>query len=153
MTQQPILDSARRLWTRNGGGTSSPEEVGAATIRVGTQLRTGLTRWVGAEGYRALLERAHELAAEEHPALRNVPCDDGDQEADVNYLGRVAGILPRFKPAGIRAYTDTARDTWVLGRSVIRGPDATDGEGIERNVTRVQGPLADGFVPLDRPQP
>jgi hypothetical protein len=79
--------------------------------------------------------------------------DDGDQEADVNYLGRVAGILPRFKPAGIRAYTDTARDTWVLGRSVIRGPDATDGEGIERNVTRVQGPLADGFVPLDRPQP
>jgi hypothetical protein len=81
MTQQPILDSARRLWTRNGGGTSSPEEVGAATIRVCTQLRTGLTRWVGAEGYRALLERALELAAEAHPALRNVPCDDGDQEA------------------------------------------------------------------------
>lgn len=81
MTQQAILDAARRLWARSGGGVSSPEEVGAATVRVCGELRAGLTRWVGSEGYRVLLDRALELARAEHPALQNVPCHDGDQEA------------------------------------------------------------------------
>jgi hypothetical protein len=64
-----------------------------------------------------------------------------------NPLDRVAGVLPRFKPAGVRAYVDTGRDAWVLGRSVVRGPDATEGEGIDHNATVLRGPLADAFVP------
>jgi hypothetical protein len=68
-----------------------------------------------------------------------------------NPVDRVAGALPRFKPAGVRAYVDTGRDAWVLGRSVIRAPDATEGEGIDRHATVLRGLLADAFVPLDRP--
>jgi len=69
-------------------------------------------------------------------------------ESRINYLGRLSGILPRFKPAGVRAYLDNGRETWVLGEGVIRRLDATDGEGIDRNVTLVRGPFADGFVPV-----
>lgn len=81
MTQQATVDAARRLWARSGGSATSPEAVGAATARVCTQLREGLSRWVGSQGYRVLLARALELAAAEHVVLRSVPCDDGDQEA------------------------------------------------------------------------
>jgi len=76
---------------------------------------------------------------------------DGGPGPGVNPLDRVAGVLPRFKPAGVRAYVDTGRDAWVLGRSVVRGPDATEGEGIDRNATVLRGLLADAFVPLDQP--
>lgn len=75
----------------------------------------------------------------------------GGGERPVNPVDRVAGVLPRFKPAGVRAYVDTGRDVWVLGRSVVRAAGATEGEGIDRHATVLRGLLADAFVPLDRP--
>lgn len=71
-------DAARRIWVRGGGGATSAEEVGAATQRVCDELRAGLSRWVGAEGYRALLDRALVLSITEHPVLSNISCHDGD---------------------------------------------------------------------------
>lgn len=76
-------DTARRLWERGGGSATSPEEVGAATQRVCDELRAGLSRWVGAEGYRSLLDRALVLSVTEHPVLNSISCHDGDALAAV----------------------------------------------------------------------
>lgn len=74
-------DAARRLWVQNGGGVTSPEEIGAATQRVCDELRAGLSRWVGAEGYQALLDRALRLSVLEHPVLGGLSCHDGGARA------------------------------------------------------------------------
>ena len=70
---------ARRHWARAGGDTSTPEEVAATAERTCTQLQAGLARWVGTEGYRALIDRALLLARAEHPALGSLSCHGGDQ--------------------------------------------------------------------------
>jgi hypothetical protein len=81
MTQKPAaaIEAARLLWARAIDGTDSPEEVVAATERTCIQLRAGLGRWIGAMGYRALLDRALVLARAEHPALGNLSCYGGDE--------------------------------------------------------------------------
>jgi hypothetical protein len=71
-------DTARRLWASAAGDGRAPEEVAAAVEAMCTQLRVGLGRWIGAEGYRALLERALEQARVEHPALGGLSCLGGD---------------------------------------------------------------------------
>jgi hypothetical protein len=71
-------DTARRLWARAAGDGRAPEEVAAAVEAMCTQLRVGLGRWIGAEGYGALLKRALEQARVEHPALGGLSCLGGD---------------------------------------------------------------------------
>jgi hypothetical protein len=85
MTAQstPATDAARRLWARAAGDATAPEEVAAAAERMCTELRTGLGRWIGVDGYRALLDRALGLARAEHPALADLPCLGGDLPAAV----------------------------------------------------------------------
>lgn len=81
------------------------------------------------------------------------PGDPAQQEEDagsgINYVSRIGGILPRFKAAGIQAFVDTAKDAWVLGESVIRNADATDGEGVQFHTTLLRGQNADIIIPLD----
>lgn len=74
-------DAARRLWARAVGDTAAPGDVAAAAERTCTQLRTELGRWIGADGYRALVDRALGLARAEHPALGDLPCLGGNQPA------------------------------------------------------------------------
>jgi hypothetical protein len=83
MTAQstPATDAARRLWARAVEDATAPEEVAAAAERMCTQLRTGLGRWIGADGYRALLDRALGVARAEHPAVGDLPCLGGDVPA------------------------------------------------------------------------
>jgi hypothetical protein len=78
-TPVAATDAARRLWARAAGDGSAPEEVAAGADRMCAQLRVGLGRWIGAEGYRVLLERALGLARAEHPALGGLSClgEDG----------------------------------------------------------------------------
>ena len=76
-------DTARRIWERGGGSATSPEEAGAAAQLVCDELRVGLGRWVGAEGYRALLDRALVLSVTDHPVLNSFSCHDGDVLAAV----------------------------------------------------------------------
>jgi hypothetical protein len=72
-------DAARRLWASAAGDASAPEDVAAAAARLCAQLSAGLGRWIGGEGYRALLDRSLALARAEHPALGSLSCDRGDQ--------------------------------------------------------------------------
>jgi hypothetical protein len=72
-------DAARRLWARSAGDARTPEQVAAAAELMCDQLRTGLGRWIGAQGYRALLGRAHGLVRGEHPALDGLGCLEGEQ--------------------------------------------------------------------------
>ena len=54
-----------------------------AAARMCTDLRVGLSRWVGTMGYRALIDRALLVAAPEHAALRGVLCHEGDEVVDI----------------------------------------------------------------------
>jgi hypothetical protein len=76
---EAATDAARRLWARAVGDASAPEKVAAAAESVCTQLRAGLGRWVGVDGYRALFDRALGLARAEHPALGDLSCLGGDE--------------------------------------------------------------------------
>ena len=82
MTASPA-DTARRLWERGAGTAASPEEAGAAAQRVCDELRVGLGRWIGVEGYRLLLDRALVLSVTDHPVLGSIACHDGDPSAAV----------------------------------------------------------------------
>ena len=64
-----------------------------------------------------------------------------------NAVARIAGVMPRFKAAGILALVDTSRDAWILGASVIRAGDASDGEGVDFHATRLVNPRTELFVP------
>lgn len=74
-------DAARGLWARAAGSASVPDEVAVGAERMCTALRMGLGRWIGAEGYRALLDRALGLTCAEHPALYGLPCLGDDEMA------------------------------------------------------------------------
>jgi hypothetical protein len=70
---------ARRHWACAAGDTGTVEGVAATAGRTCTQLQAGLARWVGTEGYRALLHRALLLARAEHPALGSLSCHGEDE--------------------------------------------------------------------------
>jgi hypothetical protein len=91
-------DAALRLWARAAGDAKAPEEVAEATERVCTQLRADLGRWIGDEGYCALLNRALGLVRVEHHALGGLACLGGDEPAtaaavQANSAGEVAAGL------------------------------------------------------------
>lgn len=69
-------DVARRLWDRVAtgapGAPDAPETVAVTADRVYSQLNPTLGRWIGVEGFRALLDRALGLARTEYPVLRDL---------------------------------------------------------------------------------
>jgi hypothetical protein len=65
----------------------------------------------------------------------------------VNYVGRIGSIIPQFKAAGVRAYVDQAKDSWILGESVLRDANAAKDEGVEFHSTIVRSPWTELFVP------
>ena len=81
MTQRSAAatEVARGLWQRAVGDSTTPEDVAAAATRMCTELRAGLSRWVGAMGYRALIDRALLLARAEHQALGSLSCHGQDE--------------------------------------------------------------------------
>ena len=74
------IDTARGLWTRIAGDVTGPAATISAAHGVCAQLQTGLARWVGADGYRALLHRALELARAEHSVLKLLSCNGSDEQ-------------------------------------------------------------------------
>jgi hypothetical protein len=104
---------ARRHWARAVGDTSTPEEVAAAAERTCTQLQAGLTRWVGAMGYRALIDRALLLARAEHPVLGSLSCHGEDEPVTT---GAVRAHSAAEVTAGIVALVATLID--LLSRIV-----------------------------------
>ena len=81
MTQKSAAatEVARHLWERAVRDSGAPEDVAVAATHMCTELRAGLSRWVGAMGYRALIDRALLLARAEHPALGSLSCHGGDE--------------------------------------------------------------------------
>jgi len=81
MTQRSAAatEVARGLWQRAVGDSTTPDDVAVAATRMCTELRVGLTRWVGAMGYRALIDRALLLGRAEHSALGSLSCHGGDE--------------------------------------------------------------------------
>lgn len=73
----PAVEAARRLWSRDGLDANAPEDVSAAADRICRSLRTGLGRWIGDDGYRALLRRAIEQERAKHPVVTELPWHDG----------------------------------------------------------------------------
>lgn len=112
-SSDPAADAARRLWARAVGGSSEPEKVAAGAERVCVQLRDGLTRWVGAHGYRVVLDRALGLTQAEHPVLRGLSCLGEDESAVTNAVrAHGAGAIAAAMVALIATMID------VLGRAV-----------------------------------
>ena len=69
--------------------------------------------------------------------------------APPNQASRIGSILPRFKPAGIRAFVDNAKPAWVLGQSTIRDESATEGEGISVHPAVLRTYGTEMLAPLD----
>jgi hypothetical protein len=51
------------------------------------ELRTGLGRWIGTEGYQALVDRALTLARPKHPVLGSFSCLGGDEQGTAAAVG------------------------------------------------------------------
>ena len=54
-----------------------------------------------------------------------------------NHVSRIGSLISRFRAAGVQAFVDSARDTWILGESLLRHQEATDGPGIQNLATRL----------------
>jgi hypothetical protein len=86
MTSSLARSAAERLWARAASDTTVPEGVVAAAELLCARLRTELGRWVGADAYRVLLDRALGLARMEHPALPDLSCLGDDEAATTNVV-------------------------------------------------------------------
>ena len=73
----PASDALERLWARSTADADTSERVAVAAERVGAGLGTGLTRWIGSEGYQGLLLRALGEVRAEHPWMAGLRCEGG----------------------------------------------------------------------------
>jgi hypothetical protein len=80
-------EAARQLWAHEGLDAGAPEEMAAAAEQGCARLRAGLTRWIGSDGYRALVDRALEQARAGHPALAGLQCQAGDVQGVAAAVG------------------------------------------------------------------
>jgi hypothetical protein len=80
-------NAARWLWERVGGNATKPEQLAAAADRMCAQLRTGLGRWIGTDGYQALLDRALALTRAQHSVLGSFSCLGGDEQGTAAAVG------------------------------------------------------------------
>ncbi|MDZ4259853.1 MAG: hypothetical protein U0974_10960 [Gemmatimonadales bacterium] len=72
MPSSAVTDAARRLWTDTGGDSREPAEIARVAGQLGTDLRTGLGRWIGADAYQILQKRAIIAARASHPSLDGI---------------------------------------------------------------------------------
>jgi hypothetical protein len=88
MTQVSAVaaEAARQFWA-HGLDAGTPEQIAAAAEQGCARLRAVLTRWIGSEGYRALVDRALAQAQPEHPAIAGLQCQGGDLEGVAAALG------------------------------------------------------------------
>ena len=77
MVPNSAADVAGQLWARAAGDTILPEDLVAPAERICAELRMGLGRWIGADGYRALLDRALGQTRAAHPVLDSIRCNGG----------------------------------------------------------------------------
>ena len=66
-----------QLWVRATADADTAERVASAAEHVEAGLRTGLTRWIGREGYQGLLLRALDEVRVRHPWMNGLRCEPG----------------------------------------------------------------------------
>lgn len=81
---------AQNLWEREQIDHGSPEAVASLVERVSGYLKVGISRWIGAEGYRILLDRALLETRMRHPVLAELRCN-GDNDVGTIEAARVYG--------------------------------------------------------------
>lgn len=79
---------ARRLWASAATEDSAPDVLAAAVDRICSHLRTGLGRWIGAEGYHSLLDQALGRVRPAHGVLRGFGCMGNEQAAILTAIQR-----------------------------------------------------------------
>jgi hypothetical protein len=89
MTQPSAVatEAARQFWAHDRLKAGTPEEMAAAAEQGCARLRAVLTRWIGSEGYRALVDRALAQARAEHPAVAGLQSQGGDLEGVAAAVG------------------------------------------------------------------
>jgi len=80
-------EAARRFWALDGLVAGAPEEMAAAAERGCARLRAELTRWIGSDGYRALVDRALQQVRAGHPALAGLRCQADDMQGVAAAVG------------------------------------------------------------------
>jgi hypothetical protein len=80
-------EAARQFWAHDGLDAGTPQEMAAAVEQGCARLRAVLTRWIGTDGYRALINRALEQARAEHPAIAGLQCQAGDVQGVAAAVG------------------------------------------------------------------
>ena len=73
----PALATLERLWARATANADTAEQLAVAAVRVGSGLGTGLTRWIGREGYQGLLIRALDEVRAGHPWMAGLRAEEG----------------------------------------------------------------------------
>lgn len=73
----PANEALEQLWARATADADTSERVAAAAERVGAGLCTGLSRWIGREGYQGLLLRALDEVRAGHPWMAGLQCEAG----------------------------------------------------------------------------
>lgn len=126
------IRAARHLWSRLAGGDGDLAHVLSAADDVLTELDAGLRRWIGAEGYAALLKRAVALTLPSHPALHVVP-DLAIESASNN------GVTYRAADVALAMIALLSNMMELLGR--IIGPEMAS-----RLVEHIGGPSPRGIV-------
>lgn len=105
-----IRDWAKRLLAAETVNQSGSETQADGALRVSEKLRVPLTRFVGADGFTALLRRAVALARRDVPLLGNVK---------VTADGRLEGIKETTADAGTDIEAVAAITEHLLGLLVI----------------------------------
>ena len=74
MTVKSPAEAAEYLWACATRDSGAPADVGAAAEYLCNELGAELGRWIGADGFRALVQRALVIARAQHPALNGFSC-------------------------------------------------------------------------------
>lgn len=112
-----IIEAARRVWRGMAHGASTPSEMSAVADRTQAELRRNLQRWIGAEGYRALLDRAVRLTIDDHPVLGELARPEGNPPVAASRLEAYgAEAIAEAIAEGMVALVATV--TQVLGRII-----------------------------------
>ncbi len=115
-TLSPEL-AARRLWTRVTLNARSPADTAAAANQLGLDLRSGLGRWIGEDGYRIMLERAVAQVVVAHPTIVTVAsfAPNGTSTPVSRHVPHGPAIVGRGVTALVASLID------LLGRAI--GPE------------------------------
>lgn len=80
-SESPARTLALSLWRHAAGGATDAAALAHAAAELAGSLRRGLDRWIGADGYRALLGRALDETRPVMPVLAGLSAREPDEMA------------------------------------------------------------------------